>query len=176
MTHRRDLLKAAMASPPALPLLYRSGSLPPRHPGWRDADLFKLYEQWVGAEYEMHRLHTILKSAETDAKKHGVHRNECEVVAAIDDKLCDVYEDFDGAVEAMMFAPATSLSGVAVKMAMWRRREARDDQIMFAFPSMGLPFSVYRDLIGMSGRRDLEHPQDEAVMRAMRRIDAERQG
>ena len=176
MTHRRDLLKAAMASPPALPLLCRAGSLPPRHPGWRDADLFRLYEEWVGAAHEMHRLHAILNAAETDANKHGVHRNECKVVAAIDDKLRDVYDAYDGAVETMMFAPATSLAGVAVKMAMWRRNEAREDHLMFAFPALGLPFSAYCDLLAMTGRGDLSHPQDEAVLRTMRSIGAERKG
>ena len=40
MTHRRDLLKAAMTAPPALPLMYSARNAPPRHPAWRDKDFF----------------------------------------------------------------------------------------------------------------------------------------
>ena len=173
-TQRRDLLKAAMTAPPALPLMYSARNAPPRHPAWRDKDFFDRYAAWVRAEFEMARLHALLKDAEADAKRRGVDWRACRVVREINEKLSEVYDHYDGTLETVMLAPATSLNGIAVKLAMWRRNEAREDHIMFAFPSMGLPFSAYRDLVAMTGRRDLAHPKDEAVMRAMRRIDAER--
>lgn len=169
MTHRRSLLKAALAAPaaaltPSLPV-----AAAPLAVGG-DADLFALYADWLTYDAEMSATFPALAAAETSASARGVDWDDClavRMVLARQEAFWRAQQDalYDGAAR-----PAVTLDGVALKLAFWRRANPDVRHGQFTDGWDRLTFSAYDDLIAMTGRADLAHEGDEKMRGEVREL------
>ena len=82
MTHRRRLLKAALAAPGAMVALHPRASAALAMSG-NDACLFDLYADWLACEAAMAETFPALTRAEQAASARGVDWDDCPAVGAV---------------------------------------------------------------------------------------------
>lgn len=177
MTHRRCLLKAALAAPaaalaPHLPVSAAPLGLVPAAPGG-DVSLFDLYADWLTYDAEMGTTFPALELAERGASARGVNWDNCPAVRAVLARQ----EAFWGAQQRALYevaaTPAACLDGIAVKLALWRRANPDVRHGQFTDGWDRLAFSAYDDMIAMTDRQDLTHPEDETLRIENKRMAGE---
>lgn len=174
MTHRRRLLKAALAAPAAALAPFRRVFAAPLAPGG-DAALFDLYADWLAGDAEMSATIPALEVAEQGARDHGIDWDDFPAVRAVITRQDAIWRAQQEALYAAALRPAASLEGIALKLAFWRRAYLEICHGQFAQHWDWMAFSAYCDVIAFADRRDLAH-EDDKMLRDVLRKTARREG
>lgn len=148
MVPRRALLSAALFAP--LPASTQTA----------EAKLVALHAAWREREAALGAADDALAKAEADARKAGADADAFPALIAARRAQDRLDEERVRIAQAIALTPAQGQAGLALKMALWRAESASDvtgalDQIEDAYA-----FSVYRDLLRLSGLSALGHAHD----------------
>ncbi|MEM9618058.1 MAG: hypothetical protein AAF936_08875 [Pseudomonadota bacterium] len=171
MTHRRHLLKIALAAPAALTptaLAPRPALAKQSGPVGDDAPLFDLYADWLTYDAELEASIDALEHAEKAATARGVSWDDCPAVRAVLARQAAFWDAQRSALTAIAATRAAHLDGVALKLALWRRANPEVSSGQFTDNADMLAFSAHDDMIVLTGRTDLAHEGDETLRMEIR--------